>query len=47
MGQIGFGQLFQKQNLKFKIQRLFPFGIQTKFKNSNNINKTFSYSLMK
>jgi hypothetical protein len=32
---------------KFQIQMLFPFWIQTKLKNSNNSNKTLSYSLIK
>jgi hypothetical protein len=34
------------QNSKFKFKCYFLFGTQIKFKNSNNINKTLSQSLM-
>jgi hypothetical protein len=34
-----------KTKFQIQIQMLFPFWIQTKLKNSNNSNKTLSYSL--
>jgi hypothetical protein len=47
LGQAGFGQLIQKQNFKFKFKGYFLLEFKPKFKNSNNSNKTLSYSLMK
>jgi hypothetical protein len=38
---------YLKTKFQIQIQMLFPFWIQTKLKNSNNSNKTLSYSLIK
>jgi hypothetical protein len=41
-----FCQLFQKQNFKFKFKGYFLLAFKPSSKNSNNTNKTLSYSLM-
>jgi hypothetical protein len=41
------GQLIQKQNFKFKFKGYFLLEFKPNSKNSNNTNKTLSYSLMK